>query len=156
MIDDGMYPTLPPREAIEAAIEVLIAVRDAMDLDPDLEDSETAGPHIDARGRFHGDAPSQDEDCEPSGDELDTSYTEWHTRSRKAGATEQFDRAGLEDDEHDDPDTGVEDHPRGFDPESDFGAEELGEEEHRAIPRYGFDQTEHIGLYNPPVQVRPS
>jgi hypothetical protein len=142
MTDDALYPPLPPRHAIEAAIEVLIAVRDAMDLDPDVEDSETGGPNIDARGRFDGEWSTEDD--EPAGDESDASFAEWTSRGRHkvtCAGHERFDPTG-EETEHDDPDTSVEDDPKGIDPEEDFGAEELGEEEHTAVPIYGIDQTQ--------------
>jgi len=47
-------------------------------------------------------------------------------------------------DEEDDDDTGAEDHPEGFDPESDHGGEELGEldeAEHGLCLEYGLDQS---------------
>lgn len=101
-------------------IEGLIAFMDDMGGDPDLEDGY--------------DAERDMSDYEPDDDAKgDVSWTEWDTRARHKlqGDHEPIRRANgwtaLEDDEDDDADTGVEDDPRGFDPEQDLGAEEAGE-----------------------------
>ncbi|MES2449254.1 MAG: hypothetical protein V4610_01690 [Pseudomonadota bacterium] len=84
-------------------IEGLINFLDDLGGDPDLEDGG---------------------DDELSGDELgDISTTEWHTRGRYKALPDvptigRFAQPD-EDAEDDDPDTGVEDHPLGFDPETD-------------------------------------
>lgn len=42
------YPmNLPPRAAIEAAVETLLSVLDTLDGDPDLEDDDPAGDALD-------------------------------------------------------------------------------------------------------------
>lgn len=111
-------------------IESLIAFMDDLGGDPDLEDSETGSAMVDASGRFFGECPpEQDEDREPDDDAKgDLSWAEWHTRGRHkldgfGGELLSRDRYGNpfgEDDEDDDPDTSVEDDPRGFDPEEDM------------------------------------
>lgn len=90
---------------IADAIEVLMEMLDKLGGDPDLEDNA---------------------DLEHDPAELaDITYTEWHTRGRhkliykgsECGPT-AYGRM-HEDCEDDDPDTGVEDDPHGFDPEQD-------------------------------------
>jgi hypothetical protein len=39
-------PHLPPREAIEAAIETLLTVLDASDGDPDIEEDDHSGGNV--------------------------------------------------------------------------------------------------------------
>ena len=61
--------------------------------------------------------------------------------------------------EDDDPDTGIEDQPRGFDPESDYGGEEAGEAEQMpgdvpTVPCYAIEpgqdgQRAFVGYWNP-------
>ncbi|HEV7787117.1 MAG TPA: hypothetical protein VGQ28_17370 [Thermoanaerobaculia bacterium] len=88
-------------------IDVLIHELDGRDGDPDLE-------------------PNGDDEL--AGDEADMSYPEWHSRGRHklTGGTAEGVVTGLtgwpldEGDEDDDPDTGVEDGPKGFDPEDDM------------------------------------
>lgn len=93
-------------------IEGLIAFMDDLGGDPDLEDSH--------------DQEADMSDYEPDDDAKgDISWTEWHTRGRhkaQHGREAIRGRSGWtagEDDEDDDPDTSVEDHPQGFDPEED-------------------------------------
>ena len=104
------------RGTIASAVEVLMAVLDTIDSDPDLEETG---------------------DDELTGDEADTGWTEYHTRGRHKlalGMSEPF--ADHEDDEDDDPDTSVEDGSKGFDPEEDFGGEEAGEPEDYSIEAF--------------------
>ena len=118
------FPTIPPmpavarilsrfqRDQLASFIEVAIGLLDIADPDHDLEDNG---------------------DDELTGDEQDAAWTEHHTRGRHklaSGMSEPF--ADHEDDEEDDSDTSVEDSPRGFDPEQDYGGEEAGECEQMA------------------------
>jgi hypothetical protein len=97
-------------------IEGLIAFMNELGGDPDVEDCG---------------------DIEPDGDDRgDLSWPEWHTRGRhKLRSDAEMRVHGLsglqlsDDDEDDDPDSGVEDDPRGHCPEEDYGGEELGEME---------------------------
>jgi len=106
MPEIAIHPALPDRAAIEDAVSVLIAVLDALDPDPEMEDAETGNAHVDVSGRYlFDDAISQDEDCEPD-DPPDGSWTEWTSRGRHkvtGDGHEQFDGLGLEDDELDEP-----------------------------------------------------
>lgn len=89
------------------AIDTMIAFMDDLGGDPDLE----------------GDLSDFESDDDAKGD---PSWPEWHTRGRhkQQGEHEPIrDTKGwtaLEDDEDGDADTGVEDHPLGFDPEEDM------------------------------------
>jgi hypothetical protein len=86
-------------QQLASFVEVAIGLLDLADGDPDAEDSG---------------------DDEPTGDEQDASWTEFTSRGRHkhtAGGTEPFDK--HEDTEEYDGDTGVEDGPKGFDPETD-------------------------------------
>jgi len=149
-----MVRALPNREAIENAVMVLISVLDALDGDLDLEDSEGGGNLVDERGRYlGGDWPTEDD--EPDEDLHDSAFCEWHTRGRHkvtGEGHEQFDPVG-EDNEDDDPDTGVEDDPEGIDPESDYGGEEAGEEEHVMCCTFGLDQSSPVGPDNLAVEI---
>lgn len=119
------------RAKLESEIERMIALLDQIDGDPDIED---------------GDA-----DCSLEEIAGDQSFTEWHTRGRHKifrGGVEHprgFSiSAMIEDAEDDDEDASIEDCPIGFDPESDFGGEELGEldeSEHGRCLEYGVNQT---------------
>lgn len=79
------------------------------------------------------DGPEDDEDNADheasDGDDRDQAHPEWTSLRATQRRAAHNSLAGEEDDEDGDPDTGVEDGPRGFDPETDFGAEELGERE---------------------------
>lgn len=80
------YVVPDSREAIEAAVEALIARLDAADGDMDLEEIDEREPDDDAKG--------------------DPSWTEWHTRGRHKGGTGLKGLNGwnvYEDDEEDDP-----------------------------------------------------
>lgn len=93
------------RDQLASFVEVAIGLLDIADGDADEEDNG---------------------DDELTGDEQDAGWTEYHTRGRHklaSGMSESFDE--HEDDEDDDPDTGVEDDPRGFDPEEDMAADDL-------------------------------
>ena len=124
------------RDDIEAAVDILIEKLDRIAGDPDLEDGEGVD-FVDARGSYLFDGgPGNEEDREPEDDAKgDVSWSEWHTRARHktpGGHEAVRGPGGLpieEDDEDDDPDTAIEDDPRGFDPEEDFGAEEADEPE---------------------------
>jgi hypothetical protein len=111
-------------------IEGLIAFLDDLGGDPDLEDG--------------ADQENDLSDFEPDDDaQGDIAWTEWQSRGRHKAdrngaellARDRYGNQLHEDDEDDDPaedddpDTGVEDDPRGFDPEEDFGGEEYGESE---------------------------
>lgn len=92
------------RDQLASFIEVALGLLDLADGDADLEENG---------------------DDELAGDEQDAGWTEHHTRGRHklaSGMSEPF--ADHEDDEDDDPDTGVEDGPQGFDPEEDMGIED--------------------------------
>ena len=84
-----------------------------------------------------------DPDNEPTGDEADSSWTEFHTRGRHKQAGGGFEMEpgfAHEDAEDDDPDTGVEDGQ--FDPEEDYGIDDVPhDQEHELIPTYGIDQS---------------
>ena len=92
----------------------------------------------DFRSRSDG-APGDPADAEPDDDAKgDTAWSEHHTRGRHKLVDRgsfhhepvmRADGHGIaqEDDEEDDADMGVEDDPRGFDAEEDFGGEERGE-----------------------------
>ncbi|WP_140869866.1 hypothetical protein [Sphingomonas oligophenolica] len=72
-------------------------------------------------------------------DDAEVAYTEWNTRGRHKLSHGGEQRPGLrgwpigEDDEDDDRDTSIEDDRRGFDPESDLGVDDFGEQEHEQI-----------------------
>ena len=115
------FSTMPPMPAVARIlarfervqlagfVAVALDLIDTMDGDPDDEDN--------------ADREASD------GDDRDQAHPEWSSlRATQRRAPHNI-LAGEEDDEDDDPDTGVEDGPRGFDPETDFGAEELGERE---------------------------
>jgi hypothetical protein len=96
-------------------IEGLIAFLDDLGGDPDLEDSH--------------DQEADTSDWEPDDDaQGDIAWTEWQTRGRHKAdrngaeimARGRYGSQLHEDDEDDDPDTGVEDDPQGFDPEEDM------------------------------------
>ena len=110
---------------IAEAVEILVDVLDLIGGDPDLDDDDDREPDDDAQG--------------------DTSWTEWQSRGRhkdNPGVICTDGRQCQEDMEDDDPDTGVEDNPLGFDPETDSGADDFDEEIGRmAVPQYGIDQT---------------
>jgi hypothetical protein len=123
---------------IAAAIEVLVDLLDLMGGDPDAEDNG---------------------DAEAVGDEADIAWLEWTGRKRRTVDTDGPFAMGLptEDDEDDDPDTGVEDGT--FDPEEDcceagddgcgpiirHGSSSYGSADDAGIelpvPRYGIDQS---------------
>lgn len=118
LVADFIGAKAAPRPIVEQIVEQLVEALDADDGDPDIE--------------LNGD--EQDDD----GDRHDRSWTEWDTRGRHKHLLGHVGNEGHqlhEDDEEDDPaedddaDTGIEDDPRGFDPEEDFGAEEHGEGE---------------------------
>jgi hypothetical protein len=96
-------------------IEGLIAFLDDLGGDPDLEDSH--------------DQEADRSDWEPDDDaQGDIAWTEWQSRGRHKAdrngaevlARDRYGNQLHEDDEDDDPDTGIEDDPRGFDPEEDM------------------------------------
>ena len=80
---------------------------------------------------------------ETTGDEEEGAWVEWTSKPANLRRTGQHEIAARhEDDEDDDPDTGVEDGPRGFDPEEDTGADDLGEPDgDEPVPDYPLDQT---------------
>ncbi len=102
------------RQRLAAFVTVALDLMDAMDGDGEAEPS-TWPEAIEARQQDEG----LPEDSESIGDDEDAAWIEWHTMrgSQKPGANLT---AGHEDDEDDDPDTGVEDDPQGFDPEQDL------------------------------------
>lgn len=154
------------REQLGQAIEVMVAMLDAADGDPDAEPvTWTEDPVAQHDAYAHDDdedddpAGQCDEDGINSGEHLiyaagpgctisdapDPSVTEWHTRGRHKlhdGLTGVNGWRLGEDDEEDDGDTGAEDGP--FDPEEDYGAEELGERDEAETGlclEFGVDQT---------------
>ena len=98
-------------DAIEIMMDFLNVFAGDVEAEPGTW-TEATGP------RDHD--PGLTDDHELTGDEQDAPWTEFNTRGRHkhtAGGTEPFDR--HEDDEDDDPDTGIEDDPLGCDPEED-------------------------------------
>jgi hypothetical protein len=92
------------RDELGNTIEVLVALLDIWDGDPDSEPN------------------GDDEAREADGDTRDISWPEWQERGRHKATAFGHEMPGTytsEDDEDDDPDTGVEDSPGGFDPEED-------------------------------------
>lgn len=128
------------RDQLGSTIEVLIALMDVADGDPDAE----AGN--DLEDDFVLSANAVEMGRNPAVDCVDQdagAYVEWHTMrgSQKRGPNLL---AGHEDDEDDDPDTSVEDDPLGIDPEEDLGADDVGEQdeaEEGLTPDWGIDQT---------------
>lgn len=98
------------RPQVEGFIAVAIELLDALDgpADPDNPDYSPCGD-----GK-----PGDAADHERGGDEEAAAWIEWSTmRGSQKGWHNMV--AGEEDDEEDDGDTGVEDHPFGIDPEED-------------------------------------
>jgi hypothetical protein len=151
------------RDQLGSAIEVLIALMDVADGDPDAEVEDAGGETVPvlADPEFE-DEDTHDPDLEENGledgfwlhpdlgsgpgceiaDHGEQAYVEWTTLRphQKRGLNVL---AGHEDDEDDDPDTGVEDDPRGFDPEQDMGIDDQPHDEDTGlvIPDYGDDQS---------------
>jgi hypothetical protein len=144
------------RDKLGSAIEVLIALLDAADPDPEAEDATDLEDDFDLSPvalRSSDPGPGctiSDSDCCPAKDDqiigswdarpgdpedAEVARAEWQSLSaaeRRAGridgrASNAFVRHVAEDAEDDDADTGVEDSPLGFDPEEDLGAEDEGE-----------------------------
>lgn len=93
-----------------------------------VADSDRCDARDDDLGAYLGDnMPGDADDAELIGDEKDSAWCEWQTlpaSTRRSGAFESQPVNSLvsyvlEDDEDDDGDTGVEDHPEGFDAEED-------------------------------------
>lgn len=131
---------------IAEAIELLIDVLDILGGDPDAETGNDVEDDFTLTANAIERATSTPRvDCV---DEDGVGYAEWHTlRSarRRTGAIDGQhcgDHLVEEDDEDDDPDTSVEDNPRGFDPEEDFGIDDRPhDQEAPLVPKYGIDQS---------------
>lgn len=94
---------------------------DDSDRCPAGDDIVAAGPAFCTHSSYSPGPAGSEDDEEPA------AYTEWHTRGRRKTDSDgaeiyakgRYGSALHEDAEEDDPDTGVEDHPLGFDPETD-------------------------------------
>ncbi len=106
------------RGQLEGFIAVAIDVADFLDGDPEAEEP----PNEDA---FVTHDPNW---ADTNSDGKDASWPEWHTRGRHklaGGTAEMAGSAVHEVVEDDDPDTGIEDCPEGFDPETDMAVDDL-------------------------------
>lgn len=121
------------KEQLGQAIEVMIAMLDATDGDPDVEADDRGGETIAivADDEAPPEDGEEDPDLEQTRDEDD-----WFDHGANGPGCPLAD-----------PDSGIEDDPLGCDPEEDFGAEEKGEEDPAdwgITPDYGMDQTEPL------------
>ncbi|MBB3862224.1 hypothetical protein GGQ88_003522 [Novosphingobium hassiacum] len=135
---------------VESAIGLLDNL-EAIEGDPDGEEEELEDAFV-----THNPALAM-----MDGDGRDVAWPEWHTRGRHKlarGGAEMANSMVHEDAEDDDPDSGVEDNPQGFDPETDrceagddgcgpvfaHGQLYMGSNEdcEAAFPDYGLDQTQ--------------
>ncbi len=105
----------------------LVAIESAMRRFTPAELAHIATIAIDRLDALGPDPDGEDNgDDEPGGDEADTAWSEWNTRGRHKLASGEYEMgetrslASDEDAEDDDPDTGAEDAPGGFDPEEDM------------------------------------
>lgn len=136
------------REQLGSAIEVLIALLDVADPEPDLEENDLEDSFVLSPSAQHSGTGAGCQISDPGGTDEDANgdpaWAEWHTvpnSTRRAGKLLALDHEDAEDD---DPDTGVEDNPLGIDPEEDIGIEdqrELDEAENGRTPDWGIDQT---------------
>lgn len=118
------------RDQLGSAVEVLIALMDAADGDPDAEIEDPAGetvPVID-----DPELPAEEDDGDPDLEEtgLEDGFVAHAANGPGCPIA--------------DPDFGVEDDPLGCDPEEDCGAEDVGEldeAENGLTPDYAIDQT---------------
>jgi hypothetical protein len=124
-LSPGMAPAAPlmrllasfDRPKVEAFAEISVALLDLME--DDHEDVPDFRPRSDG-------LPGDPGDHEKGGDEEQGAWVEWTSkpaitrRKTKAETT-----LGEEDDEESDDDAGVEDDPLGFDPEEDFGIDDV-------------------------------
>lgn len=135
------------RITLEAFLSVAIDLLDVMDGDTDAEADDRGGETV---------AIVSDPDLPPEEDEGDPDLEQtrdeddWFDHGGNGPGCPVSDPGGAgeaEDDEEDDGDTGIEDDPLGCDPETDFGAEEIGEDdpaEEGVTPDYGIDQTDPL------------
>jgi hypothetical protein len=134
-----------PHEIAEA-IELLIDVLDILGGDPDAETGNDLEDDFTLTANAIERATSTPRvDCV---DQDGVGYVEWHTlpsARRRSGAIDGQhcgDHLVEEDDEDDDADTSVEDNPRGFDPEEDFGIDDCPHDQEAPLwPKYGIDQS---------------
>lgn len=159
------------REQISAAVEIMVALLDATDGDPDLEnatDLEDDFALSPIAAGFGADGPG----CSIADTDAGA-YVEWHTKPanlRRNGQAEIL--PGHEDDEDDDPaeedddsgDNAYEDEPAGYMPtrwgygpgcpisDPGGGEHEGGDEIYRTPPRYGVDQS--LGPINEVEAIR--
>ena len=133
----GSIPSMPAvarilsrydRSKIEAFIAIAIDLADTFDGDAEAEEVPLEDAFV-AHDPIYADENS---------DGRDSSWAEWHTRGRHKmanGVSEMACPLIHEDREDDDADTGVEDHPEGFDPEEDVGIDDLGCDEDSDMER---------------------
>ena len=133
----GSIPSMPAvarilsrydRSKIEAFIAIAIDLADTFDGDAEAEEVPLEDAFV-AHDPIYADENS---------DGRDSSWSEWQTRGRHKMANGVFEMAAPlihEDREDDDPDTGAEDAPDGFDPEQDVGVDDLGCDEDSDMER---------------------
>ena len=133
----GSIPSMPAvarilarydRSKLEAFIAIAIDLADTFDGDPEAEENPTEDGFVAHDPAF----------ADTDSDGKDTSWPEWQTRGRHKlanGASEATANLVHEDVEDDDPDSGVEDQPEGFDPEEDVGVDDQGCDEDTDMER---------------------
>jgi hypothetical protein len=143
--------TLPPAPALmrilsrhdpkrlAAFVTVAIDLLDVLDGDSDCEgecSEDEVSRCTDTGQPVTSDGPGCD-----IADAGENASIEWHTmrRSQKRGPNVT---QSHEDAEDDDPDSGIEDDPRGFDPEEDYGIDDAPhDQDHEPVPTLGVDQS---------------
>lgn len=107
------------RGKLAAFVTVAIDLLDVLDGDPDAEENPLEDAFVAHDPAF----------ADMDSDGRDTAWPEWQTRGRHklaGGIAEMVGSMIHEDAEDDDPDTGIEDSPEGFDPEEDMAVDDQG------------------------------